>query len=974
MEFGHTTTRTRLAPQGSVNLNDLRLSVSQSRANFTRVRARAGRSTSNKGPKADFLTFVSLTCEIYQSQGDDLVPIQHYPSVLETYQGKGHTSLVTHAQVALAAPSNFSRGTMGWYSEGIVIKRPRHSILEERADGLNSFITELHIRSHAPLESHPNIARLRGVGWDFEDEDATIPRPILLEEFAPQGDLNNFWKNWTFVKMSFKAKLDFCRDIAEGLSVLHDCGVVHGDVKPENILVFPRHDARNTFMLKLTDFGHSVIESDTAETLPAFTPQWSAPEVTKMTSMTFQQMKATDYYSFGLVTLSIMLSRAFYTEVEEIENHKQNGTIFLELVGIVEREDRCNDDSDLEVGTIARLLSKTVQLNPEARSLRESMDIIDLYLVENQVTSSRVPVVHRPAVRVPSLDVISKVSVGYHTLINCSHHLKARIVTTLLELATKSNDPRNSAAQWELAICHFSGFGIPRDFEAASHWLTMARENGVAAAQEFFNPLQEAIVVAKGTRERDKSAGSGTRCQRNKTTSSQSERRPVANTTAATLESITSDANVPDKRASGSVKQGSIRYGLEPRVPGTAEWLRPTDDRTIDPKQKSTASLQRYLQDGDGNEDPTRSVPTSMTSALQEAIKSGSVDQLQGIIANDPNSISSVDESGNTPLLLAAHHGQPEVFRYLLGRENPRTSVYNKSGQTALHLLTKFDDKHVQEFAVLLVKRGADILHEALPVCNDEETLIFSLGLRCCPMLNSILHNRTALLGSLLEAAHGDPSSPVCQICEAGSRFRRILAVCLSLFRIDASEMLRNHLKTHGGVQTIDLANVQVWTGQNLVRVPQVPFKSVAVSTMDLPEDFFRAMLYGGTYGEVLERTIDFVTNAEDPMSASRSSTEMDTLKAAIAGNSLDAVNYMLCKTTAKQQALPLWLLSPGCDMSSTDYSATIFRSSEAKFNSRAEKRVATKTLTGGSKSIYGSKADPQGYSVPKATPTTSPL
>ncbi|TQN64394.1 Receptor protein kinase-like protein [Colletotrichum shisoi] len=899
MEFGHTTTRTRLAPQGSVNLNDLRLSVSQSRANFTRVRARAGRSKSNTGPKADFLTFVSLTCEIYQAQGDDdLVPIQQYPSVLETYQGKGHTSLVTHAQLALAAPSNFSRGTIGSYSEGIVIKRPRHSILEESADGLNSFITELRIRSHAPLKSHPNITRLRGVGWDFEDEDATIPRPILLEEFAPQGALDNFWKNWKFVKMSFKAKLDFCRDIAEGLSVLHDCGVVHGGVKPENILVFPRHDVRDSFMLKLTDFGHSVMESDTADTLPAFTPQWSAPEVTRMTSMTFQQMKATDYYSFGLVTLSIMLGRAFYTDVQDIERCKQDGSILLALVGIVEKEDQDNDDSDLEVGTIARLLNKTVQLNPDARNLRGSMDIIDLYLVENQITSNRVPPVHVATARVPALDVVSKVSVGYHSLINCSHHLKARIVTTLLELATKPNDPRNSAAQWELAICHFSGFGIPRDFEAVSYWLTMARENGVAAAQEFFKPLQDAIVAAKGIRDRDKSAS----WQRNKTTSSQYERQAVTDATAATLESITLDANVPNARASGSV---SINHGLEPKVPGTAESLRPPGDRTINPKHKSMASLQRYLQDSEIDEDLTQSVPTSMTSALQEAIKTDSADQLKVIMANDPNSISSVDGSGNTPLLLAAHHGQLEVFKYLLGRDNPGASVYNKSGQTALHLLTKFDDKHVNEFVVLLVKSGADILHEALPVRKDEKTLVFSLGLRCCPMLNSILHNRAALLESLLEAAHDGPSGSVCQICEAGSRFRRILAVCLSLFRIDALEILRNHLKTHGEFQTIDLGNVQVWTGHNLLRLSRVPFKSVAVSTIDLPEDFFRAMIYGGSCGDVLERTIDFVATVEDPKFASRSSLEMDTLAAAVAGDSLDAVNFMLDRTTATQQDLP---------------------------------------------------------------------
>lgn len=195
MDRGFTETRTSLAPQGSTNLDDLRQAVSQTRATFTRLRAVPERSHENDGPTPDFITFISLACEIYQARSDELVPVQQYPSVLETYQGKGHTSLVTHAQIDLSTPSSWSRGAFESYSEGIVIKRPRQSILENKSDGINSFINELRIRSHISLRHHPNIARLRGIGWDFEDEDATIPRPIILEEFAPQGALDNFWRN-----------------------------------------------------------------------------------------------------------------------------------------------------------------------------------------------------------------------------------------------------------------------------------------------------------------------------------------------------------------------------------------------------------------------------------------------------------------------------------------------------------------------------------------------------------------------------------------------------------------------------------------------------------------------------------------------------------------------------------------------------------------------------------------------------------
>lgn len=378
MERSKTASR-KFAPQGRVNLQDLRYSASRTRTNFTRIRGgtKAG-AQKGSGPKADFITFVSLACEIYQRQDHDLVAVRQYPPALETYQGKGHTSLVSHTRVVQQAPSDFVRGSLASYDEGIILKRPRH-VQEEKAksDALSSFITDLRIRSHRSLAAHPNVARLRGVGWDFEDDEATIPRPILLEEFAPQGALDSFWKNWSFVRLSFKANLEFCRDIAEGLRALHACGVVHGDLKPENILVFPRKDARDSFMVKLTDFGHSALMSDDPETLPAFTPWWCAPEATSATNMTFAELKSTDYYSYGLVILSIMLGRPFHLDIDDVEKRKQDGSILDKAVRLLESEDKNNYDSDLDVEAVASLLRKTIQLNPGHRSMEACVCLIE---------------------------------------------------------------------------------------------------------------------------------------------------------------------------------------------------------------------------------------------------------------------------------------------------------------------------------------------------------------------------------------------------------------------------------------------------------------------------------------------------------------------------------------------------------------------------------------------------------------------
>lgn len=180
------------------------------------------------------------------------------------------------------------------------------------------------------------------------------------------------------MKLSFTAKLEFCREIADGLRMLHGCGVVHGDVKPENILVFPSKELRNSFVLKLTDFGHSVVEADRGNSLPAFTPQWSAPEASTSTTLTFDELKATDCYSFGLVVLSVMLSRPFYDDIDNVKTCKEDGSILQKSFDLVETEDRVNHDSDVEIGTVASILESSVQISPQDRSLDRCLSIIDV--------------------------------------------------------------------------------------------------------------------------------------------------------------------------------------------------------------------------------------------------------------------------------------------------------------------------------------------------------------------------------------------------------------------------------------------------------------------------------------------------------------------------------------------------------------------------------------------------------------------
>jgi serine/threonine protein kinase len=113
---------------------------------------------------------------------------------------------------------------------------------------------------------HQHILRILDFGFDAST-------PFLVMEYAPQGTLRDRHPRGSLLPPL--TVMSYVKPIAAALHYAHDQGIIHRDVKPENILI----DDQQTLLL--SDFGiatmvHSTASRKTLEVIG--TPRYMAPE------------------------------------------------------------------------------------------------------------------------------------------------------------------------------------------------------------------------------------------------------------------------------------------------------------------------------------------------------------------------------------------------------------------------------------------------------------------------------------------------------------------------------------------------------------------------------------------------------------------------------------------------------------------------------------------------------------------------
>jgi len=144
----------------------------------------------------------------------------------------------------------------------------------------------------------------------------------IVTEFCPFGDLNSALKKYPF---PYPLKLKALLDASRAMDYLHQSGMIHRDLKTENLLVVSL-EAMSQTVCKLSDFGtarglNSFAQAKTMMlTKGVGTPIFMAPEM-----LTGSQCYATtaDVYSFGVMMCHVANNELPYTRDRRFDSSYQ---------------------------------------------------------------------------------------------------------------------------------------------------------------------------------------------------------------------------------------------------------------------------------------------------------------------------------------------------------------------------------------------------------------------------------------------------------------------------------------------------------------------------------------------------------------------------------------------------------------------------------------------------------------------------
>ncbi|KAJ9505963.1 hypothetical protein QJQ45_002724 [Haematococcus lacustris] len=246
-------------------------------------------------------------------------------------------STVTGAAINAATAASILRRSSSFQSEegfGDPLGRP--SNLGDIRDMLHLIGAKpkQHITQMIMVGSLQGLVRCQ-VGKRQDDRGA-LSCNALAQEFCDQGSLLTaigrgiFLPNGRFgPKVALRALYRTAREVAQGMFHLHSANVIHGDLKPANVLLMNSRKDRRGFVARVSDFGLAQYCPAAGQVLnaPWGTLVFMAPERFKGNILS----TASDVWSFGVILWQMYTAQLPYQGAKQAELMKGiiNGSLTL---------------------------------------------------------------------------------------------------------------------------------------------------------------------------------------------------------------------------------------------------------------------------------------------------------------------------------------------------------------------------------------------------------------------------------------------------------------------------------------------------------------------------------------------------------------------------------------------------------------------------------------------------------------------
>lgn len=223
--------------------------------------------------------------------------------------------------------------------------------------------------------SHPNIVTTYDFGYDAE-------RLYIVFELVDGTDLKSIMTERKSLRLS--ETINYLLQAGQGLGYAHQSGIVHCDVKPQNMLV------SSSGILKITDFGIAraldSISRDERYDVVWGSPYYLSPEQARG----LPPSPATDIYSLGVIAYEMVAGKTPFDAEDSIELARKH----REEIPLPPRQ--LNGDIPEELNF---LILRTLSKNPQDRFQDGNAFVEALKAIDLPEDSTKLPVNHSDEIK-----------------------------------------------------------------------------------------------------------------------------------------------------------------------------------------------------------------------------------------------------------------------------------------------------------------------------------------------------------------------------------------------------------------------------------------------------------------------------------------------------------------------------------------------------------------------------------------------